>query len=100
MPQKANNVLVLHQGRKSDLYESIEAFVTEINRLVANAPDDQEEPVSLYVINLFNQAVQKIADRDDYCKKYLVPESVTLYWPELILAGRALQGYLKEKYRS
>jgi hypothetical protein len=100
MPETArNNVLILHRGKKTDILEEIEAFYTEINRFLATAPEDQEEPVSPYLINIFNEAVKKISEQDSYCQKYLVPDSVQLYWPELVLAGRALQGYIKEKYR-
>lgn len=100
MLETARPKLILFRGRKNDLYDDIAAFSSEINRLLSMAPEEQETPVSRYMISLFNLAVQKIAEKDSYCEKYLVPESVCIYWTELALASRALQAYLKEKYRS
>jgi hypothetical protein len=97
LPKK--NLLILHQGRKTELFEELEAFYLEINGLLADAPDNHEEPVSPYLVNIFNGAVRKIIERDSYCKKYLVPDALPVYWMELQLAGKALQGYLKERYK-
>jgi hypothetical protein len=93
-------ILTLHRGNKNNVFTELEPFYNEMNRLLSTAPENATEPVSAYIVNIFNETVQKIVDHDTYCSKYLVPKDLPICWIELSLAGRALQAYLKEKYKS